>query len=229
MANSENLFSKVFRGFSPDEVVAYIDELNAAHKNVKAESESRVNALTEELETLKKAGEENVELKALVDKKDGIIAEKDLEIERLTLDAENQRLAICEQGEKIAELEANIASLKSDLEAAGIRNAAMEQNSKEYESMLADVESILSSSRRKAEELIEQAEKKAAEIVARAENTAKEKAEKLISESDERLNENLKKVKYLYRRQDELAEIFREHKAKVDSFFASVSDISDKR
>ncbi len=229
MANSENLFSKVFRGFSPDEVVAYIDELNAAHKNAKAECEARVNALTDELDSLKKAGEENTELKALADQKDAIIAEKDLEIERLTLDAENQRLAICEQSEKIGELEANIATLKSDLEAAGIKNAAMEQNSREYENMLADVESILSSSRRKAEELIAQAEKKAADIVANAESIAKEKAERLISESDEHLNENLKKVKYLYRRQDELAEIFREHKAKVDSFFASVSDVSDKR
>ena len=229
MANGETLFSKVFRGFSPDEVIAYIDELNAAHRSAKSESDARINALANELAASKAAGEENAELKAALAEKEGEIAAQEAQIERLTADAENQRLAMVAQSEKLTELAETVASLKSELEAASIRNSAMEQNSKEYESMLADVESILASSRRKAEELIAEAEKKAALIVENAEKDAKEKSARIISESDEHLNDNMKKVKYLYRRQDELAEIFRDHKAKVDSFFASISDISDKK
>lgn len=229
MAKSETLFSKVFRGFSPEEVVAYIDELSAAHKNAKAESDAKINSLSEELESLKNTGELNASLKSQLDEKDGIIKRRDEEIERLEGDTENQRLVIVEQGDKLAILEKALADAKSEIEAAAIRNAAMEKNSKEYEHMLADVESVLSTARRKAEELISEAEKRASEIVKSAENEAKAKSERIISQSDEHLNENMKKVKYLYRRQDELAEIFRDHKAKVDSFFAALSDASDKK
>lgn len=238
MANSETIFSKVFRGFSPEEVIAYIDELNAAHRSAKSESDARINALENELENFKNAEDENAALKALLADKDSIISEKDGQIERLNSDTENQRLAIVEQSEKICQLEEALASLKSSLEAANIKNNAMEQNSKEYESMLADVESILSSARRKAQELVEAAEEKsksiiaaaeknAADIVEAAEVNAKSKSERIMAESDEHLSENIKKVKYLYRRQDELAEIFKDHKAKVDSFFASI-DIPEK-
>lgn len=227
MANSETLFSKVFRGFSPDEVIAYIDELNAAHRSARSENEARINALINDFEVAKKAGEENGELRAAIAEKDGEIAAQEAQIERLTADAENQRLAMVAQSEKINELEETVLQLKSDLEAANIKNNAMGQNSKEYEQMLADVESILASSRRKAEELIAEAEKKAAQIVENAEKDARVKSERIISESNEHLNDNLKKVKYLYRRQDELAEIFRDHKTKVDSFFASIGDVSD--
>ena len=94
--------------------------------------------------------------------------------------------------------------------------------------MVADVNSILSSARRKATDLIDEAEKKAKNIIDNAHDAAKEHANRIIAESDEKVNENIKKVKYLYRRQDELAEIFKEHKAKVDNFFASLSDKDSK-
>ena len=229
MANSESLFSKVFRGFSPDEVIAYIDELNAAHRNAKAESDARINSLANELASATVKAGECTDLKNAVAEKDGEIAAQEAQIERLTADNENQRLAMVAQSEKINELEETVAQLKSALEAATIKSSAMEQNSKEYESMLADVESILASSRRKAEELIAEAERKASMIVESAERDARDKSARIVSESDEHVNDNLKKVKYLYRRQDELAEIFRDHKVKVDSFFASISEFTDKK
>lgn len=228
MAKGETLFSKVFRGFSPDEVTVYIDELNAAFRNAKVENEAKINALNEELMAAKHFKDEVEGLKKELEQKELVICKQNEQIERLNIDTENQRLAIATQNEKVMSLEENIHNLKSELEAAEIKNAAMVQNSKEYESMLADVDSILASSRRKAEELIAEAEKKAAEIISNAEAAAKAKSEQIISESDEHLNDNLKKVKYLRRRQDEIAEIFKEHKAKVDSFFASLSDTSDK-
>ena len=224
MANSEPIFSKVFRGFSPDEVIAYIDVLNAAYKNAKAEQDARLNALTDELNAAKRENEENTSLKALVEEKQRIIDEQNAKLEILTNDTENQRLAITQQGEKIAELEETVVALKGELEAAGIKNAAMEKNSKEYEDILADVDGILASARRKAKELIEEADRRAEIIISDAEKEARLKTDRIISESDEHLIENAKKVKYLSRRQNELAELFKEHKSKVDSFFASISN-----
>lgn len=217
MARNDNLFTKCFRGFSPEEVIAYIEELNAAHRNAKAESDSKIHALSEELDFLKDADARCAEATAA-------FSEKEAEIAKLTEDNENQRLAIEAQGDKIIALENEIKELKTKLEASEIKSAAMEANSKEYESMLADVDSILSGARRQAENLIAEAEKKASEIVSDAETKAKDKSAHIIAESDEKLNENMKKVKYLYRRQDELAELFKDHKAKVDSFFASIAD-----
>ena len=66
-------------------------------------------------------------------------------------------------------------------------------------------------------------------IVESAERDARDKSARIVSESDEHVNDNLKKVKYLYRRQDELAEIFRDHMVKVDSLFASISEFTDKK
>lgn len=228
MSKIDALFSKSFRGFSPDEVIAYIDELNVAHRNVKAESLAKITVLEKELETAKLAAEEALKLRDELTEKNEKIASLEADVERITTDAENQRLAIVSQTEKIAELEEQITQLKSSLEAAEIKSNAMEQNSKEYESMLADVDSILASSRRKAMELVEEAEKRADMIIKAAEDEAKEKSKEIISKSDEHLNDNLKKVKYLYRRQDELAELFKEHKNKVDSFFASLPEVHEK-
>lgn len=221
MAKSESLFSRSFRGFAPDEVIAYIDELNAAHLSSKAESDAKINALSDEISSLKKAGGENSVLREKN-------TELNAEIERLSTDNKNLNSSVEAQGDKIAELEQQLSGLRTELESEKIKKTAMEKNSREYEAMLADVDSILSSSRRKAEELVGEAEKRAAEIIENAQKEAKKKFEEIISQSDEHLNENMKKVKYLYRRQDELAELFKEHKAKVDSFFASVSDVTEK-
>ena len=222
MAKSEKLFTRSLRGFAPDEVIAYIDELNAAHRNVKSESEARINTLSEELAGVKNALSENVTLREELSKKEKELSDKNSEIQRLREDNENQGKAIYAQGERICELEGLVDALKTELESCQIKSAAMEKNSKEYDAMLADVDGILSNARRQAQNLIEQADKEAYSIVKNAKIEAKQASEQIISESDQKLNENLKKVKYLYRRQDELAEIFKEHKAKVDNFFASI-------
>ena len=241
MAKKEKLFSRVLRGFAPDEVIAYIDELGSSHKKIIFEKDSEITKLSEQLEKAKetdaKLSKANEELE--VCRKECVA--KDEEIARLTLDTENQRQAIASQGDKISELEAEIAGVKAELEALQIKNTALESNSKEYESMLADVDSILTGARRQAEALVIQAQEQAQTIVNdaqkqadgvinNAELDAKEKAKNIITQADEKLSENLKKVKYLYRRKDELAELFKEHKAKVDSFFASISfGDSDKK
>ena len=108
MANSDNLFTRCFRGFSPEEVISYIDELNAAHKNSKSESDSRIHALTEELDSLKNAAQNYSSAKEQ-------LSEKESEIERLNNDNENQRIAMAAQGEKMLALEEEIKDLKTKL------------------------------------------------------------------------------------------------------------------
>ena len=228
MANSENLFSRSFRGFSPDEVVAYIDELNRSIFNVKKQYESQISQLNEEISALRNANENLSHLKDELSEKDNQIALLKEEVERLTIDTENQRSAIAAQADVDLALRNENEELKTSVEALNRKCSAMEENAKEYESMVADVNSILSSARRKATDLIDEADKKAKNVIDNTHDAAKEHANRIIAESDEKVNENIKKVKYLYRRQDELAEIFKEHKAKVDNFFASLSDKDSK-
>lgn len=222
MSKSDNLFSTSFRGFSRSEVIAYIDEINRSIANTKSINDATVNDLTRELEELKGIREQNSNLVGEVSRLNAHISEQTEEISRLNTDNENQREAIIAQGEKIEGLEAEIERLKTELEQAGIKNNALEENSKQYENMLADVNGVLASARRKAEEVIRDAETRAEDIVSNAQKSAKQHVETILAESDEKVEENVKKVKYLYRRQDELAEIFKEHKDKVDSFFASI-------
>ncbi len=234
MAKKEKLFSRTLRGFSPEEVIAYIDELGSSHKKIMLEKDSEISKLSEQLEKAKDAEAKLANASEELEKLREQSLAKDEEIARLTQDSENQRAAIASQGDKLAELENALTNAKSELEALQIKNSALESNSKEYESMLADVDSILTGARRQAEALVIQAQEQAQAIVNdaqkqadgvinSAEIDAKEKAKNIITQADEKLNENLKKVKYLYRRKDELAELFKEHKAKVDSFFASIS------
>ena len=234
MAKSEKLFSRTLRGFSPEQVMSYIDELGSSHKKIMAEKDGEIEKLSEELNKAKDAQAKLDEANEKIAELEKVGVEKDEEISRLSADTENQREAIAVQGDKITSLETELAKVKSEFEALEIKNAALVNNSKEYESMLADVDSILTGARRQAESVVLQAEEKARAIMSDAEkrademmvsteSDAKQKAKSIISEADEKLTESLKKVKYLYRRKDELSELFKEHKAKVDNFFASLS------
>ena len=222
MAHSDSLFSRTFRGFSPEEVVAYIDELNRSVKSTNEQNNARIAKLSAELDSLKEADGQIAVLRDTLSEKEAQIAAQQEEIERLTNDAENGRLALAASGEKLVENEECIKQLKAELEASAIKMAAMQENAKEYEALCADVDGVLASARREAQTLLADASAKADEMLRAAEKKAREQSEKLLAETDEKLSENMKKVKYLYRRQDELSEIFKEHKAKVDSFFASL-------
>ena len=222
MPHLDSLFSVTFRGFSREEVAAYIAEMNRSFKESETKYEARLASLQEELDGLKAAGEKCGEMQKDVSERDEKISSLQEEIERLKTDKENARLAATAAEEHANGAYQTIEKLKTELEAERIKTAAMEANAKEYDSMLADVNGILSTARRNAEELIEEAEKRAKQIVSEAEQDAKAHAEQIVSASDEKVAENMKKVKYLYRRQEELGEIFKDHKTKVEAFFASL-------
>lgn len=222
MPHSDYLFSVSLFGFSREEVAAYIAEMNRSFKESGAKHESQIALLNEELEKLRLSDAKCGEIqKAVADKEEKITALEE-EIARLKNDTENARLAVAAAEDHAKESENTARQLKTDLEAERIKASAMEANAKEYDSMLADVNGILSTARRKAEELIAEAEKRAAQIVADAEKRAQENADEIVAASDEKVAENMKKVKYLYRRKEELDEIFKDHKSKVDAFFSSL-------
>lgn len=222
MPHSDYLFSVSLFGFSREEVAAYIAEMNRSFKESGAKYESQIALLNEELEKLRLSDAKCGEIqKAVADKEEKITALEE-EIARLKNDTENARLAVAAAEDHAKESENAARQLKTDLEAERIKASAMEANAKEYDSMLADVNGILSTARRKAEELIAEAEKRAAQIVADAEKRAQENADEIVAASDEKVAENMKKVKYLYRRKEELDEIFKDHKSKVDAFFSSL-------
>lgn len=223
------LFSRSLRGYSPEEVIAYIEELDRSAKSSKEELEARIDELLGEIDALRKVDEENAGLKEKIAEAENKISGLEEENARLRNDAENQRLALTAQGDKLSEAESEKTALKADLENAAVKIAAMEKNAKDYEEVLSNVNTILATARRDAENLVSEASAKADGIVADAAAKAREEAERTMAESDEKLSENMKKVKYLYRRQDELAEIFKEHKAKVDSFFSSLPDTFGKK
>lgn len=222
MPHLDSLFSVTFRGFSREEVAAYIAEMNRSFKESGAKYDAQIASLKEELESLKAAKEQCGEIQKEVAERDETIGKLNEELERLKNDRKNANLAASAAEERAATASKTVEGLKTELEAERIKSAAMEANAKEYDSMLADVNGILSTARREAQELITEAEKRAAQIVSDAEATAKAHADEIVSASDEKVAENMKKVKYLYRRQEELGEIFKDHKAKVEAFFASL-------
>ncbi len=221
MAAKGTLFSKSFRGFDPDEVTAYLEELDRKAKQTLDEKDAQIAAEKAKAETLAQVQKENEALRAEKESLAGKLQ---------TLEEENRDIkqAIAAQGEELEQIKAENGKLKTEREAIEIRCGALEENAKEYEGMLADVNHILSEARRKAEELVEDARHKASEMIDRAKADAKRQSDEIIAQSDEKVNENMKKVRYLYRRKDELAEIFREHKERVDSFFSTLPDKEDK-
>lgn len=226
MAKSENLFSVVFRGFSREEVIVYMEEMNRTFRENTDGYEARIAALTKELEESKALKDRCETLEKQLEEKDASIREAKEENERLREDVDNVRAAVTASEERAAALEATLETTKTELAAEKLKSAAMEENAKEYDTMLADVNGILSTARRKAEELIDEAGTHAERIVEEAGKKAKTEAEDIVAASEEKVADNMKKVKYLYRRQDELSEIFKDHKNKVDAFFASLPLLS---
>ncbi|MCR5353766.1 MAG: hypothetical protein K6D98_05610 [Clostridiales bacterium] len=228
MNKNEKLFSLAFRGYDQSEVLAYIEVLDNAMKKANKENQDKIEDLNSEIEKLKKALAEKEEELLSLEEKENEIKELKEELAKITEDNENQREAIASQGDELLKIKEENEKLKAFAEQAKIKNEALEENSKEYALIVADVNNILSEARRKATELVKDASSKSEEIITEAKSKAKEEADAIISKSDEMLNENMRKVKYLYRRRDELAEIFKEHKAKVDDFFSSVNESIDK-
>lgn len=140
MPHLDSLFSVTFRGFSREEVAAYIAEMNRSFKESGAKYEAQIASLKEELESLKAAKEQCGEIQKEVAERDETIGKLNEELERLKNDRENANLAASAAEERAATASKTVEGLKTELEAERIKSAAHgSQNAKEYDSMLADV------------------------------------------------------------------------------------------
>lgn len=222
MSDNTTMFPKKLRGFDPEKVIAYIEELDANAVKTAEENKRKLASLEEKIDALAE------EKRALEEERDALSVHK-AENESLKSDlaaarADNDNLcaAIAASQAEKEDLVKQLETVKAELEAAKLRESAVGENAKEYETMLADVGAILAEARAEAGKVIGEAKSRAEEILSDAKAEASVKSKKLLEESEEKVNENMRKVKYLYRRRDELAAIFRKHKEEVDSFFAAV-------
>ena len=209
MSENPSLFKKCIYGFQPAEVISYIEALDAKVAQAKADADAKV-----------------AEAKAMLQSKSadsGKSAADAKEIERLQNELADKDAAIMAQVNALGELQKENAALKKELEDMRIKKTALEETSKQYDGMLAEVDTILARARREAEDLVTDAKRTADNIVEDAKASAKKQSDAIVAEADEMLGESLKKVRYLDQRKDELDALFRRHKESVDEFFKSVN------
>ena len=229
----DSLFRISLQGFNKQDVLDYIENLNVRYNKQTKEFEGEIDELNKQLEMLPellKAKENYDKLKeeneillkekndleealkaqtSLIEEKDKALEEKDQLIDEAY--AENAKC-----GERIRELEKS-----KPVSGAGILQKDL--ISEEFEEILnqarQEAESVMIKARDLAKEIINTAKEKAKIH----EEEAKEKAEEVLRQSDEAVRDNLKKVKYLNRKKDELSGIFMDHKNQMETFFTSIT------
>lgn len=213
----QKLFKSAFRGYNKKDVMTYIENLDIQAVNTKKELEGKIRELESQLEVLPQLKKDKQAYDELIIKHASLEKEKqDLESAVTALGQEHeQKVSMLES--KISELSAQNALLEQQLEQAKEVQENFEEEKKE-------LSQILESARNEAASLIEKAKTSAEKIIADAKHNASVQAQNIKNQSAELISTNLKKVKLLSRKKDELAQIIKDHKSKVDSLFSSISD-----
>ena len=213
----QKLFKSAFRGYNKKDVLSYIETLDIQAVNTRQELEGKIRELESTLEILPGLQKDKQTLDELIIKHRSLEKEKlDLESAVTALGQEHeQKVSMLES--KISELSAQNALLEQEL-----ANAIEYQNN--YEEEKNELSQILESARYEATLLIEKAKASAEKIISDAKRTASVQAQNIKNQSAELISTNLKKVKFLTHKNDERAQIIKEHKSKVDSIFSSISD-----
>ena len=217
----DSLFRTIIQGFNKQDVLDYIENLDIRYTKHTGELEEEIDSLKKELDVIPSLLKAKEDYDKLVQEKELIEKEKNdlneaMQAQSKVLEEKEQLLeealsenALCH--EKIKKLESSGSSGSDDI-------------------FSDELEEILIKAKNEAESVIERAQELAKEIIANAkekakvqEELAKEKAEQVKRQSDEAVRDNLKKVKYLNRKKDELSGIFQNHKNAMDSFFSSIS------
>ncbi len=219
----DSLFRTSLSGFNKQDVTQYIEELNISYNRQTQELEGEINSLKKELEVLpeliqekeqnKKLCEENEALKKEIsDLNEAIKAQGEKSDENEKLLSES-----LDENKKLLEKLDLIQKEKDALEAeCATKLSRHDEEAKE-------LEAILSQARLEAESVIEKAKSLARQIVDKAKSKARIEADEMVRQSNEAVRDNIRKVKYLSRKKDELGDIFKNHKSQMDSFFSSIS------
>ena len=86
-----------------------------------------------------------------------------------------------------------------------------------------DAAKIVSDANEKASDVLSSAKLRAQDIIADAATLGKKKAQLAVAESEREVAENLKKVKYLYKRRDELLSAFQRVKEAAGGFYDNIA------
>ena len=204
--NNDKLFSTAMFGFQKAEVVEYLEKLNGKALLVKEQSEFEISRLQSEVNELE--GRLHQAEEALVER-DNLrtqLASAESDCRILRDDTENQKHVITTLEDENASLKAHVAELEAACEASRTKAERYETEAKQ------------------AGGILDNAKKSAAEIVENARRTAESTAERIRDESEQLVAANVKKVKYLYKRRDELLSAFEKVKDAAGGFYDDIAN-----
>lgn len=212
VSKNRKLFKGSIGGFKKSQVVEYIEELNRKAKMTKEESDYEITRLETELAEL------SGQLESFDDMRSDMEALREkcekLEAENIILkdDAANSRdMIISLNGEK-DDLSAKLAECVSECE-------NLKQKSDKYETDKLFAGEICDKARAEAAKIIADAREAANSILAKAQIDADRK----LSESEKELAENMQKIRYLYKRREELLGAFRKVKDAAGGFYENIA------
>lgn len=221
VANKNKLFSSAVGGFKKSQVVEYIEELNRKAKLMSEQSGFEISRLEAELHGFE---EKNESMRDQIKNLESEIEKlKTVESENAMLkdDVENQRAVIESLKRENDELASKLFILEKDYNA---NKAKAEQ----FEADKKNAGGLLERAKAESARIIANANAESAEIAEKARNSAREAAEKITAESERLLAENIRKVKYLYRRRDELLSAFEKVKDAAGGFYEKIASTLSK-
>lgn len=217
VSKNKKLFKGSIGGFKKSQVVEYIEELNRKAKMSKEESDYEITRLESELSELSGQLEEFDEMKEEL----SLLRQKceDLENENKMLsdDVSNSKnMIISLNGEKDA--------LSEKLSCVMTECDDLKYKAQKYESDKLLAGDICDRAKAEASKILADARGKASDILAKA----RVDADKTLADSEKELAENLQKVRYLYKRREELLSAFCKVKDAAGGFYENIaSALSD--
>jgi len=219
----ESLFRTALQGFNKQDVLDYIEELSIKYKNEKEKAQNEIKSLKEELKEMPKLMEAKdsydklAQEKAALEKENADLNEA-VKAQGALIDEKEQFLN--EAFDEIGLLKEKIKRLESGVSRS---SSSFSDNSFIGDGAAKELETILDEARAEAESVIRRANEIAEKIVDDAKVKAQAQADEAVRRSDEAVRDNLKRVKYLRNKKDELSDIIKNHKSQMDSFFNSIS------
>lgn len=209
MQKNKKLFSGALGGFKKSQVVEYIEELNRKAKIAGEQSEFQIARLEQQLSEIESKTADYDDIKEN-------LASLENERNMLLDDVNNQKEIISSLQRERDEFASRLAELERDYET--YKNKAAR-----YDEDVLNSGGILERAKSEAARTLSATKAEASEILREATESAKQTAQRLLADSEKQVAENIRKVKYLYKRRDELLSAFEKVKDAAGGFYESIS------
>ena len=214
MSKKKTLFSGAIGGFNRAQVVEYLEELNRKARVAKEQTDFEIARLETEVSELAPLRDE-------VERQKTELSELKSEKELLESDVENQKSSIEQLKNENEELSKKNAEMSKDY-------LLFREKAHRYDADKLEAGGILERSKTEADRILSKAKREADELLEKARREADEHAARVNAESEKLVDENIRKVKYLYKRREELLSAFEKVKDAAGGFYDSVaSTLSD--